>query len=81
MAEILKQQLRNFEQKTKPFLYDGPFQSQWGFVEQKTKIKRDQFTLGRVLFTENYFHSLLVFSDEFSFNCCCRSLLGIWLGK
>lgn len=53
MAEILKQQLRNFDQATKPYLYEnGPFQSQWSFVEQKLPVKRQQIALGRLFNAE-----------------------------
>jgi len=45
MAAVLQNQLRRFEQSAKPYLYEGPFTSQWGFVEQKTKLKRDQIAL------------------------------------
>lgn len=49
MAEIVKQQIRKFEQIAKPYLYEGPLQSQWSFIEAKTRVKREQITLGLFL--------------------------------
>ncbi len=46
MAAIIENQIRKFEGKLKPFLYDGPFTSYFGLVEQKTKLRREQIALG-----------------------------------
>jgi len=46
MAAVFQNQIRRFERSAKPYLYEGPFTSHWGLVEQKTKVKRDQIALG-----------------------------------
>jgi hypothetical protein len=49
MAAAVQIQIRKFEGKLKPYLYEGPFASYWGFVEQKTKVKREQVAFGILL--------------------------------
>jgi hypothetical protein len=62
MAELIQSQIRKFEQVAKPYLYEGPFSAQWSFVEQKTKLKRDQVALGRI-------SSLLFLSSIYYLSC------------
>lgn len=38
--------MRKVEEKLKPYLYEGPLSSHFGFVEQKTKAKREHIALG-----------------------------------
>ncbi|CAM4780750.1 unnamed protein product [Rotaria magnacalcarata] len=42
MAAAVKNQIRKVEEKIKPYLYEGPLNSYWGLVEDKTKVKREQ---------------------------------------
>lgn len=50
MAAAVQGQIRNIEGKLKPFLREGPFDQQWGFIEKKTTVRREQVALGRVSF-------------------------------
>jgi hypothetical protein len=50
MAAVIQNQIRQLEQKFKPYLYEGPLASYWSLLEQKTKVKREQAALGISLF-------------------------------
>jgi len=54
MAAVVQNQLRRFEQKVKPYLYEGPLTTYWGLIEQKTKVKREQLALGLLAFVAIY---------------------------
>ncbi|CAF1344827.1 unnamed protein product [Adineta steineri] len=54
MAAVVQNQLRKVEEKLKPFLYEGPFNSIGGLIEQKTKVKREQVALGLLAFLAIY---------------------------
>jgi hypothetical protein len=43
---VVESQIRKLEEKLKPFLYEGPFTSHLGLLEQKTKLRREQIVLG-----------------------------------
>ncbi|CAF4524694.1 unnamed protein product [Rotaria sp. Silwood1] len=46
MAAAVQTQIRKAEAQLKPYLYGGPFNSHWGLIEQKTKVKREQIAFG-----------------------------------
>lgn len=46
MAAVVQAQIRKVEDKLKPALYEGCGSTYWGFLEQKTKLKREQLALG-----------------------------------
>jgi hypothetical protein len=62
MAAAVQIQIRKFEGKLKPYLYEGPLTSYWGFVEQKTKVKREQVAFGILL-------SLLFLLSDYYLSC------------
>ncbi|UJR21002.1 hypothetical protein I4U23_024102 [Adineta vaga] len=46
MAAAIQPYIRKIENKIKPYLYEGPFTSYWGLLEQKAKVKREHVALG-----------------------------------
>jgi len=46
MAAVIQNQIRNFENKIKPYLYEGPGVQYWSLLEKKTNVKREQVALG-----------------------------------
>jgi len=45
MANQVQSQINKFENILKGYLYEGPLISLWGFLEQKTKVKRERLAL------------------------------------
>jgi len=62
MAAAVQTQFHKFQDKLKPYLYEGPLSSYWGILEQKTNVKREQVALG-ILF------SLLFLSSVYNLLC------------
>jgi hypothetical protein len=61
MAAVAQAQIRKFENKIKPYLREGPFDSYWSSLEQKTNVKREQYALGiflSLLFLSRYYYYL-----------------------
>ncbi len=46
MAAAIQTQIRKFEDKIKPYLYEGPGVQYWSLLEKKTNVKREQVALG-----------------------------------
>lgn len=79
MADIVKQQIRKFEQIAKPYLYEGPFQSQWGFIEGKIPLKRAQIALGNL--SSLPLQHIFILFDRISSPWCRNLILSIWMGQ
>ena len=48
MAAVVQAQIRKFEDTVRPYLNHGPLASYWPLLEQKTKLKREQLSLGKL---------------------------------
>lgn len=48
MAAVVQAQIRKFEDTVRPYLYHGPLAPYWPLLEQKTKLKREQLSLGKL---------------------------------
>ena len=46
MAAVVQNYIRNFEDKIKPYVREGPLVPLWTLLEDKTKLKREQLALG-----------------------------------
>jgi len=80
MAAAVQNQIRKFENKIKPYLYEGPGSQYWTLIEQKTNVKREQVALG-IFFNYYYFYHLIIIYHMTRFTWSRSHLFSIWLGQ